>query len=633
MLFTNEPVIIASLPKVLPMNYNPTKEGIEKDNNWDSREQHFLKTAVRDRVGQITNLATVYRDMSLNMNNPYLFNKNVITLTFMQGWEIDKAKTGFSFEIPKDIQSKFVPHWMAGVKNKDGNIVQKGVKQLKGREVSEKAELYTSNSPLGKLFDFMGLFTISFQAKIKVQGEDKTVKFIKHVDNAEFSRILPTVKVLEQHYRLDIAQIVQLQKDGMSKDDTKGKYTSVYTKYMELLNTLSSDETAISASVYHAAYNRSNHDSDSYSMPWVCAFNGMLQLMHANGNATRMVKLPSFTDDIVESIVINNSGMLFVNDCPFKMTNYPAGAYEIITIDDAKYILVPKECVYQAEQPILTETPLYQFSICGFKRHGFNGLQVLEMIMANDGQFALVTVDAIAKVFIKDVMVGAFNNRETDLLGEVVNKQFKLISNQEVVYIPKRPTSLTVMHKDGVHAISGSFFVTVVPMCSIDPSDKAYAPVPVSADETFSQSVNEGNYNYSEEAYYDYSECIVEMPYSITSEVVIEPIQLEGSNDNFDVLDETIVDKLSGQVYWNVKTLTKPANVIDFKVFIVNKIVTANDIVGTVEVTATNGTTYSFDVVVNETNTGLKMVSTFIPKSQEFINWILRLVTYKFYTL
>ena len=459
-LISNEPLLVKSIPAPSYMLYDNGMAGANKDNNWDSRNAHFFNTAKKSNVGQITNLASVHRDLSLHNGNANLYDLKVIALRFIQGWDIDSAKTGASVVIPEDLKTDSIPHHMVAHKI------------YKGRAVSDNAVKYHSLSPLGQLYDYVQEFIKGFA--ITVQNEDKTFKFVKNANKGEVARIQGIVKAYEKQYSRDVAVIYEKYKsldttDTSIKQEKANDYDEVYSRYQALLRTISKDEVAVACAVYNCAYNKGANESKACSMPWTVCFNGMIQLLHLNNNSTMLVALPSY-GEVPETVIVSNSGMLYINDEPVKHTEYIAGVYEVISLEGSHFIKVARTEMVELEPSIPTryidETQYYMFKINGFQHLELNPVQALDIIKENGNEFMLVGVKDRTMVVAGGRVIAYYNKESNAILPTVVNVKFRLFENEEPIFVPKTRTAKTVMIDD-TRAYRGSIALTAIPVSGI----------------------------------------------------------------------------------------------------------------------------------------------------------------------
>jgi hypothetical protein len=642
-LITNEELVIKSLPAEMPMLYDAGKKGKKVEDNWSNRIQHFFNTAKVSRIGQITNIAAVYRDLSLHNNNSAMYDMYVMACRFYQGWEIDKAKTGFDFELPKSLLTKAIPHWLVAVKG------------IKGRSLSAKAQVYTSNSPLGKLYDYVTKWNESFN--ITIQTEDKTLKFLANVNASEVERIAPIVAEYERAYCKDMASLLGSNMDeeqkkalakanvvvkDLSEKEIEDERQAIVEKYTHLLACLSDDETAVACAAYNAAYNKANSKSKSYSFPWLCTFNGMLQLLHLNNNATKLVKLPNI-DETPEEVVVSNDGMLFINGVATKMVDFEPGVYEVVSIDGSHYIKVKRADVIQEETKTperLLDKKLYQFAINGFKHLGLNAIQVLDLIKANNNEFAVVNVSDRAMIAVGDRLVAYFNKTSNSILSSVINTKFSLFENEEVIYVPKAANKAKATMIDEVYAVKNSFNLTAMPV-SILTADEVSALQPKEDNTTFTctevsdEAYDEGMYVYTSEA----SVVLVEdqQPAVEIKEETLSIIEVSDNAQEVKIVtedekvDENVLSSINTELYfWDVKNINKPANVEGYTVAITNydnRNIKPNTQIGIVTAYK-NGVAYNYEVFINAQGNALE-IRSFHSATAEFCKWAYRIVSYK----
>lgn len=668
-LLTMVAIIMNSLPALQPMLNDAGKDGRKVANNWDNRIQHFYNTSKASRVGQITNLCSTYLDLARHEGQPDKYYTQVSACRFWQGWEIDSAKTGFSFEIPASVLLKIAPHWMVAVtaykelrNERDFDLMETDALRAFYAKKKPKNQMYHSNSPMGALYDFVLNWKKAFN--VIEQSSDKTIKFARNVDVDLVRQIAPIVKAYEKQYCQDVAQAVGFMRDGEFTDgqtdsrlaiddaEMRARLDAIYSKYAALLASLSDDEATIAYCAYNAAYNKAEHVSRSYSFPWNVAFNGMLQLLHMNGNATRLARLPKF-DEAIKSVVVTNAGMLFINSEAVRMTDFPQGVYEAVALEGASYIAVPRKQVIQEEVVIPEEfanKELFQFSVTGYRHLGLNALEVMEIIKANNGEVSLIVVEERTMIMVGSRIVGYFGKWSNDLLYLLANTKVTMHDHSELLYMPKVKTDKTVMHEDNYHAIVNSFTMTAVLNGRL--TEEEYQALLPKAD------VNNGDIISMEDEEMNYYESMTEAPYEsdehlhcfedagmfseyneegsavaiaeattfVEAEQVTEGLSLVTAPEE---MDDSVLAKVNlNQPQWaDVKNIAMPASIDAYSVTIINCTNMAPGAIIGVVTAYKNEVSYNYNVSLNENRTALVIDG---PRaSKEFSDWALRLVSYK----
>jgi len=673
-LLTMAAIIMKSLPALQPMLHDAGKDGKSVANNWDNRVQHFYNTSKASRVGQITLLCTTYLDLARHEGQPDKYYTQVSASRFWQGWEIDSAKTGFHFELPESVLLKVAPHWMVGViaykamrNDRDFDLMEVDALKEFYAEKKPKNQMYHSNSPMGALYDFVLNWKKAFS--VTEQSSDKTFKFARNVDVDLVRQIAPIVKTYEEYYRREVAQAVGFTNNEeftngqansrveIDEAEMRARLDAIYSKYAALLASLSDDEATIAYCAYNAAYNRAGNVSRSCSFPWNVAFNGMLQLLHMNGNATRLARLPEF-DEAITSVVVNNVGMLFINGEAVRMTDFPQGVYEVTALEGSSYIAVPRKKVIQEEvvtPEVFMNKEMFQFSVTGYRHLGLNGLEVLDAIKANNGEVSLVVIEDRTMVMTGERVVGYFNKTSNDLLYLLANTKVTLHDHSDVLYMPKNKTDKTVMHADGCHAIANSFTMTAVLNGRLTEEEyEALLPKP-DANNGDIISMDYEDMNFED---MDYYESMTDAPYEsdehlhlfddagmmsdfveegtavaiaeettfVATEQVTEGLSLVTVPET---MEESVLSKVNlNQPQWaEVQDIAMPTSIDAYSVTIVNCTNMAPGAIIGVVTAYKNEVSYNYNVSLNENRTALVIDG---PRaSKEFSDWALRLVSYK----
>lgn len=641
--FTKDTRIVNALPKYPYLIIDKGYKGKDGINNIAGVVEHYKRTAVKSQVGIITQYATVYTDLEFHLNS----NKDeyIIPLRYVQGWEIDKAKTGQENEIPEVLEIELVPDWLAELK------------VFLGRNPVKEENIYESNSPIAKLNRFVKEYFLNFGKNTETL--DLTMSLISNgkVDYAEYERVRYTVAEYEKTFRTKLAQLMQEFSDEESKTQRATHMQNLFNEYNVKLKSLSDNYYSVAVACYNACYNREDKRVNSYSFPWSCMFEEMLELLQDIGAGKRLIRLPEeFDNEVVEAIEVLPTKMLKINGKIVRETEIPVGKYEVLDIEDRKFILANRTSLILPEEPsqvIVNDNKRYEFNITGI-RYGYlnDVLEAFDKVTTTS--FILQEVEGAIKVVC-----------ENKILGQVKDEfkaVYSLLKGKLLMATNDLESKGKLYKKNG--SLYQQFNVTVKVVGDSTPEDEVKTVSHVNGNfvnmetgeivdcnsNSFIVSSSPAEYEYSDYSY-DYSEPVyadnstvttsntfvdaTQDVVSIVSNDVVEIASSEVisvasevstvSTTPQPVLDQTILSALNlNTPYWNVISLEPTANVDSFEYKITNSTnFSIGAEIGFVNA-YNNGSKFTFNVAIGKS--GLEIVNP--AGSQEFQNWVLRVISY-----
>lgn len=609
LMITNHPLVLKSVAPWAPMIYDEGKSGIKVENNPENLVTYYINTTTRSNVGKITDLATTWNDISLHNGDRSLFGEYVACLRVYQGQEIDAAKTGYHPTVSKHLRTPFIPHWMV---------------TMRGGMVGNDRQIYVSTSPIGKLHDFIMKYWEGLKEIKKAPNADMTLKFACHIDHEIVSKVSQIVIDLENDYRKDLAHLNQLvQAKVMTQDEANIQTEYLFAKYEALIDSLNVDKKTVAAIAYDTAYNKNN--SKSYSFPWIACFSGLLELLYQNKNAIRMTAIPFTTDKTVPV----RGAILEVNMEKHYIGNIPDGDYEVMNINGKSYIKVPYYGTPEYKKPVATGghrkdiqdkyvgKEIVQFTITGFSHLGLTANAVVDTFKANNNEIAVVkSHDDQVVIYAGSTMIGVMSKYDKLNNVGIIGKLLKVSEHQDTQFVSTKTHKLELRK---------AFYLVATVIGDVDVS-RYSTNSPIVITET---DITDYNFEipYSFADYNDYGTPI-ELPIYEVSEPVEENIEVVNLSAMTvePVLDEKVMAGVKTSApYWSVRSLATPKNVDSYTAMIINPNAKVGETVGSV--TATKGER-SFEFTVVRTETGLTIKSSFVA-SQEFCNWVLRVISYK----
>jgi hypothetical protein len=468
MLGTRHRIIVEAIQCGQPLLYDTGRAGKKVGNNWNERIKYFLTTSKRDQTGYITNLATKWTDLKINWGlagnqaNVQSYDNAVKYLRFLQGWEIDKAKTGIGADgedgqgFPTSLKIKQTPEWFIGMR------------KIQGRDVTVKEEnIYHSNAPLGKLYAYVMEF--KNELKLLKNAEAKCYHLSKTFTQDEINAvqaILPKVREIEKMYCKEVANITNYYKVSLINKGQFGEACgAIYDKYNHVMMSMVNDgvsEDVVAFSAYYVANDKPDNKSKSTTFPWTCMFDSMIRLLYKNNNKVSLVRLPELNE--IDNVKVAN-GCLMINGDFYDYVSYPEKDYQIKVIDGKPFIVVPKEVDVdtteaKASRFVACEAKTYPLTVNGFKYYGLNSENFIQHVTNNNGEFSVVVdTNGNVRIAIADMVIGNLASKEFE--AELVGKKLVLSSCSNLTYLPKKITTSTQMKNDK-EAYCGQLNITAV---------------------------------------------------------------------------------------------------------------------------------------------------------------------------
>ena len=467
------------------------------------RIKYYVALSKKARVGQITNWATCVNDMRLNWNKDTReykwLNIVLMSLRSSQMAEIDSVKTGINADGPKGnlmpearCNPKKQPLWFSELKKSQGK--------------NSNMEIYPSNSPMQKLYDYTLNFynteiVESFKPRgiLEVIGESMTAEEIE-----AFKSIKDIVISYEAYFRREMKHIITLKEKGLiQEEEAEGNtFEDLKNRYCNALNALVQGNVTtdvVAYACYYAANVRADGGkiSGRRSFPWFCYYAGMLNLLYRNGRAMQLVALP---DREMEEVEIREGVLLIDGEVVKTGLTYPDGLYQIREIEDKPYIMVKRPRPAKVVREEIPDTQLFSFGVSRFTKEnqGVNSEELVRRIHEN-GDVVDIIMDNMGNVnlCIGDIVYGAINNCPIPLL----DKSVRIQSHSDLTFIPKSGRASTVM-KDEVYAYSQ--FITF--QCTIIKGVKVNTePTYPEQDGVYSNgSYDEDGYRLDEESWDQY---------------------------------------------------------------------------------------------------------------------------------
>ena len=436
-------------------NNIPEKRGIKFDEGLKGKKvvgslkellSHFRRCSEPSQIGTITNYNTTWNDMTKNGFGNY--TPRCYALGFLQGWDIDKPKTGASVNIPEKFKTELKPHWLYLAKL--FKMDSKKFIECGGIIKDIPETVYHSNSPLGKLCDY-----VLEKGRILLTHHSDTVNFTgalaTTVDVNEVTNVYSTVEYLEKKDREELVDILAKYPERTTEDTMKIKQAmeELTSKYSLLLRSLPADNTSIAVACYKLCYGRNNqHNSNSKSFVWNCMFDEILECISKLSNGRKLIKLPVIDDDDIEEVFINSKGVMFYGDTITRNVNIDKGTYKVINLgeEDEKYIYVKRVNKVQqyVENVVEEEDKIYSIDVAGYARQNLTGIDVYKIL--EEKEFTIKLIDNIFNIIVDNKIVTGV--RASSVLGIVNlnNKVLKAVEVQNPIFEPKRINDDTVWY-------------------------------------------------------------------------------------------------------------------------------------------------------------------------------------------
>ena len=408
--------------KNIPSNHVvlPYGEGSEANKNELTLESYnnTLKQSVMidSQIGPITNYATVWRDAQNSLLakgiKPELANaygEKVLDLRFLQGYEIDKAKTGDIVEIPKDLKPNFVPIWFFRYQ-----LEVKGVSidALRKNYTSKNSEkdfnlVHKSSSSLAHNYRRMKEFVVSLEEKVKNSDKGSAIDnfmsgILNHKDfNKEDSSIIfDSVKALEKEYRSDFRTLSFIE-----DEDTKKYFSSqIFVKYQGLMNAIDASDIT---KLYVAYTIVGNTESKSDSFYRAFCFDALVNVYEGLApNKSVLIKVTEGTDKVtVKGGKVYFDGNL-VSDKEFDVLKGVRNSYNTFELTKGTYVraLVRNDFMFSDFKEDVDENMSLKF--IGLKYNDFKDMTKEEVKERLSN--SLLTLNSVE--YNNEVRVGLFSD-------------------------------------------------------------------------------------------------------------------------------------------------------------------------------------------------------------------------------
>lgn len=441
--------------------YDKGVQSEKVENNWESRLSHFLKTSAPDRTGYITNLATKWTDLKWNyeligrQDIADSYDNCVKALRFLQGWEIDSAKTGKSAEdmgFPKQLKIKVAAEHFIGMR------------ELQDRAMNAESS-YHSSAPLGVLYDYVQEFKKNHT--ILKNAQDRSY-YIARTFSAEERKVIQAlnerIRPIEKAYCAEVGQLYALSSAGVySKGDVSALMDRIRDRYHDLLQSMVSLENGITEdivafSAYYVTNDKNGNVSHSRTFPWNCYFSSMIRLLYRNNNKTFLYRLPRRKDEEEQVCSIRNNWLLLNGEPCCYVNAADSGSIPVIYIDGDAFAMIPQLApTYtkraQEAAEIVADRKTYAIAVNGFRQNGCEHCEdFLARVAACQNKFQIVDDNGFARISAGGKVIANLASKE--IAAELVGHTFTLISHSGTTRIPKRMTANTVMKND-VEAYNG----------------------------------------------------------------------------------------------------------------------------------------------------------------------------------
>lgn len=424
--------------------------------NEDSLRSFYRDSMEGSQLGFITDVATTFTDL-LNSGVQYYVDKTgrkhrvsdvLKKLRFIQGWDIDKQKTGEEVIIPAYANMKVRPEWLLAKKQFKKNS-EYFVAKCGDVYIDEERILKESNSPMTQLYDH-SMDKIKEILTKKVPTDTTLVyKLLKVADKEEHAIIKPRIAKLEKLCRNHIIEVrslytidnemTQEEVEKVRKDSWE-KIESIYQSHRNaLLNYIDGSVSRLNTAVataYEVCYLRPENDNTkSRGFVWNVFRNELLDLLRECTKGSDLYRLPKF-DGKIDSVVINNVGALFINGKFIETTDLRPGKYDVIEVKDSKVIRVPRICAAAQNKVVAKATNTNDFMTLVYSTDGESVSESIKTIQAK-GEFTVQRCnDALWVVVDKKplMMVGSYGLKDVNSTnGLVFEADF---SGSDMYYIP-----------------------------------------------------------------------------------------------------------------------------------------------------------------------------------------------------
>ncbi|MSR92693.1 RNA dependent RNA polymerase [Inconstantimicrobium porci] len=561
--------------------------------------KYFVSTSKPSQVGLITNWATIFRDMQLDGQGNY--DSVILALRFLQGWEIDRPKTGATVVMP-ELKIEVLPEWLFALQlfNKDSASYIKNfgyVDSLYNVALDMKKKIYASKSPLNMLFRHVEVEAKKILSGVGTHYESFSTQILSYVNVEKATELLPAVQELEKSYRHEIASIMQEFPGKQYKEERFAALTELYDSYRISALSISDDTEAVAAAAYYVCYNKES-GSDSRSFVWNVLYNELMRIIQKFDSAKRLVRLPKFFDVINTVEVFNNS--LIVNDIPVRRVSLPTGNYKVFNMDNEYYILVhcDSHLVEHEIETIEDSKKQVPINLAGFVGLGFNANDVIKILKENtctlqmDGKYAYIICNG-------KKISGITSESSVKAIG-ILNKKLKLVESEKVWYKPTKITDKTMWYdKDNNIALKRSFRANFNILGDMDSKDK-FESTYYTQDNIF--AVSDEEIAAFENACIPFDDEDMVYDSSMACDMAaIEEVLNSSDDDSYDavivsddVSDDVSIEELAKQQYnIDISKIEKPANADNVEINLVSN--------GVNITLFNNGKSWTFFVLVTDT--------------------------------
>ena len=417
-------------------------------NTAEEKLKFDLRTMEKNRIGIMTDYATIWTDFMIHKKRPNV-DENVQILRILQGQEIDSTKTDYVPELPANLAVKFAPHWM------EKNLDKKGNLKPEDKQILE----YKTTSPLGKLYDHIIAFWTEFSNVNPEKCEKHNLTFLRNVDKEEASSIFKYVQNLKRSYGQELQALWEMEQECPPKDEDDTRYQEmrieIFERYTEAMRSIDADPRTVGAVAYQIAYvTDSNRQGRGISFPWITAFDG-LKLLLADVAGSRFKLVPVRGKNIVtgEHKFYQGEGtnIYGVKNAYASVAN---GTHEVIEIDGRFYVKAPRTAKPKVEKA--SKEKMVSFRIRGFKHNAAKtATNALAMLKEANGVAYLVETGSSIGVYVNDTQIGVVAGDDDFSMASLMNKEIRINTEKH--------TPLTyISQKDGKRYDSGQVGVTAI---------------------------------------------------------------------------------------------------------------------------------------------------------------------------
>lgn len=320
----------------------------------DSYVSILLKSiTIKSLIGTITNNAGIWRDLELHRRalgygkddkGVRFYHKQNFILKFLQGFEIDKSKTGIDLTIDDSLFAQFCPNWFYNYLLE----IKGNSKEYLDDKYKDGKLLYDSKSAVG----FNHKYFVTYEKSLlkKISSLDKRVKIDGFIDymilNKDFQSDLASanydkIKDLDSAYRTDARDIYERSTKGsIDEETTKYLFSKVFEKYQALMDSIDMNELT---KLYVAYTVSMKSDSKSDTFYRVFCFDALIDVYAALADDKQvMIKV----DNLVEKVTVKGGKVYFDSvkvmdtlEGDFKILKGVRSSYDTFTIGDGTYIM------------------------------------------------------------------------------------------------------------------------------------------------------------------------------------------------------------------------------------------------------------------------------------------------------